>query len=422
MPEFEPTTETADQQKPIGGTTDHHPVNTNAAAGNAAVQRMIVATHTTGLNLRSAAAIEDNVVGSLARGAIVETSGAPQNGFTHVNNAASGRRGWASLQWLRPEHGAFAKPPLTKPAPKVDHGVIAPLMQPLPPAAKDATRVAITPRLLSAAVHPAALPKDTHKHETIAGEAFVKGAGDAHDIDPNDVAQGALGDCYFLSSLAAVARANPELIRKLIKKIDAHTYEVTLFAKDHFWSSRTPHKILVTDQFPVDGNNPAYAQKGDVGPQGPELWVMLFEKAFATMEGSYKAIESGYGSTGLNLILAGGGTDYNTSGYSADALAKVLDDALRSHKPVCTSTGVSNGAAWLDGLKAKHPWLPEWFVSQEMKRTREVGGFSSHEYSVAGVDLKARKIKIQNPWGSHHLELSFEDYKAVFSDFSIGKV
>lgn len=49
-----------------------------------------------------------------------------------------------------------------------------------------------------------------------SGSAFERGPGDASDIDPYDVEQGNLGDCYFLSACAAVARANPELIRRLI--------------------------------------------------------------------------------------------------------------------------------------------------------------------------------------------------------------
>ncbi|MEO6950267.1 MAG: C2 family cysteine protease [Polyangia bacterium] len=285
----------------------------------------------------------------------------------------------------------------------------------------------MTPRLLSAAVNVSALPKDDHKYETIAGRAFVKGAGDASDIDPNDVAQGGLGDCYFLSAAAAVARANPELIRRLIKQVGPHAYEVTLYGEDHFWSSSTPHKFVVSDQFATDGHGHAvYAQPGDVGREGPELWVMLLEKAFATMKGSSKALEGGLGSTGLGLLLQGGGKDYQTGDYTPDQLMKLINDAMHAHLPVTTGTGVviSNGASLLDELKAKHPSLPDWFISKEKERQlaamAKVGAVQPHEYSIASIDLKTRHVKIQNPWGFAHLDLSFEDYKAAFTEFSIG--
>jgi len=71
------------------------------------------------------------------------------------------------------------------------------------------------------------------------GQAFVKGAGDVGDIDANDVKQGQLGDCNLLAPAAAIARANPEAIRKLISPNGDGSYNVTLYYKDHFWSDPT---------------------------------------------------------------------------------------------------------------------------------------------------------------------------------------
>ena len=66
---------------------------------------------------------------------------------------------------------------------------------------------------------PALRPKhDGKEYEDFTnGVAFVQGEGDAHEVDPHDVNQGALGDCYLIAGMAAVARADPEAIKNAIK-------------------------------------------------------------------------------------------------------------------------------------------------------------------------------------------------------------
>jgi calpain-15 len=41
------------------------------------------------------------------------------------------------------------------------------------------------------------------------------------EIEPNDIQQGELGDCYFLSSLAAIAE-EPERIRSMFLNLEAN--------------------------------------------------------------------------------------------------------------------------------------------------------------------------------------------------------
>lgn len=47
--------------------------------------------------------------------------------------------------------------------------------------------------------------------------------------------------------------------------------------------------VLVDDYFPCNSlNHPAYSKSN-----GPELWVLLIEKAYAKAYGNYKKIEAG---------------------------------------------------------------------------------------------------------------------------------
>jgi hypothetical protein len=55
-------------------------------------------------------------------------------------------------------------------------------------------------------------------HERHQGTPFVRGAGeDASGVDPSDVRQGFIGDCFFLSPLMATARINPAKIAHMVR-------------------------------------------------------------------------------------------------------------------------------------------------------------------------------------------------------------
>jgi hypothetical protein len=107
-------------------------------------------------------------------------------------------------------------------------------------------------------------------------------------IVAEDIRQGALGDCWFLSALAAMTEF-PELIRDLFPKESQErnhygAYNVR-FCKNGMWST-----VRVDDFFPCyPGAGPMFSRS-----HGNELWVLLAEKAFAKIHGNYAALRSGW--------------------------------------------------------------------------------------------------------------------------------
>ena len=57
-------------------------------------------------------------------------------------------------------------------------------------------------------------------------------------MQPKDITQGKYGNCYFLSAVAAIVEAYPELVYRLfvLQKNPSHIYGVRLFV-DGIWNT-----------------------------------------------------------------------------------------------------------------------------------------------------------------------------------------
>ena len=106
-------------------------------------------------------------------------------------------------------------------------------------------------------------------------------------INKNDIIQGGLGDCYFLSAVASICKY-PELIERLFfikAKSNEHCYGC-YYRINGIWKL-----VLVDDYIPCYGTwgkNFAFTSA-----HGNELWVILLEKAWAKLNGCYARVIGG---------------------------------------------------------------------------------------------------------------------------------
>lgn len=163
------------------------------------------------------------------------------------------------------------------------------------------------------------------------GKIAIKGKKDSKDVDPNDVNQGNLGDCYFLASVASMATTpnffygnkdsvitivHPDIKKakkgqkvgdidmKKIQYFSVRMY-LPLDAKD---GSRTPVNVLVYPSKDLIGSSQLkYAQKADSG----ELWVAIVERAFAEIRGGYDQLNGGFAEEGYALLMNKTTEDFN---------------------------------------------------------------------------------------------------------------
>jgi hypothetical protein len=269
---------------------------------------------------------------------------------------------------------------------------------------------AVVARLGSGIEVPSARAGDRSlRHLRHSGVAFVRGAGeDASGVNAYDVVQGAIGDCFFLSPLMSVARLNPGRIARMIRgpvgqtAVGANIYEVTLYVpEDGDWEPRT---FRLDDRFPSDASGrPVYAQYGDMSGQGPELWVMLMEKAWAAARGSYENIHFGSAADGLRA-LTGEDSDWTrVADRDSDDILDDIEDALDDGQPVICNTFQTLSTAALT-------------------RATQLGVTltAAHSYNAAWASEEDGRLNIANPHGRNHLwNLAIADFKLFFEWYCI---
>ena len=123
-------------------------------------------------------------------------------------------------------------------------------------------------------------------------------------LEPNDICQGALGDCWLMTAIAGLAEF-PSVVEALFVQQDLQEsgmYEVNLYDV----RTKKFKKVVVSDEIPVepfqwfDPYRPLFAQPNkDHG-----FYVLLIEKAVAKLAGSYESLDGGKSSVGL-MVLTG---------------------------------------------------------------------------------------------------------------------
>jgi hypothetical protein len=262
-------------------------------------------------------------------------------------------------------------------------------------AAGNAAAARALARLVSPQARTAASGQDDRalSYQRQTGYVFVRAAGEHESgVAADDVVQGQLGDCYFLSPVMAVARINPTRIQRLIRgPVDTwadgtRIFEVDLY-EGHMIGSPSRRTFRVTDRFVTTASGDArYAQPGDLGVHGREIWVMLLEKAWAAMRGGYDQAHFGLMKDGMTAVTGYDTDDTSIDGTSNRDIFREISDCVRAGKPVTIQT-------------------KQQFTPEELAEAADIEYtvIAKHAYNVAGVDPNWQTIDIVNPHGENHL-------------------
>ena len=184
-----------------------------------------------------------------------------------------------------------------------------------------------------------------------------------------DIHQGVLGNCYFLSSLSAIAESHSRL-QKLIENSTVSPngcYALKVFVQG---KQKT---IVIDDYFPVFKN-----KKFAMAFSGPnEIWVQLFEKMWAKLNSSYTMTIAGLPSEALSVLTEAPVITYIHRKYEPDDLWKIIKQCDDDNYIICTTTNNSTAS-------------------------QDIGLVQSHAYTlISAYEIDSLKLlKIRNPWGS----------------------
>lgn len=208
-----------------------------------------------------------------------------------------------------------------------------------------------------------------------------------------DPIQGAVGNCYFIAALSAVAWAMPSRIRHLTRATgqpqDAFTNIIQFFKPDS--GGQLDKEIEVTDAVPLSpGGGWIYARSSEAG----EIWPAVYEKAFAklltgTTSDHPDILKTASGdSVHATAQLTGGHREYHTTARNtADQLWKIVRQNSRGHRTFNPMT------AWT---------YPTGDAAPKKVVYANANVVASHAYTILGWDYRnGRKyIILRNPWGN----------------------
>ena len=215
----------------------------------------------------------------------------------------------------------------------------------------------------------------------------IKDTSQLKVITPNaknlseDVIQGELGDCYFLSTLSALAE-NPKNITNIVHntKVSDGNFEATIYIHGE------PVKVVIDDSFPV-ANATKIAFAG-INEKTGNIWPMILEKIWAKCNKSYEDIIPGNSSDAFEFLTPAPFDHYFHTQEISNSLFKIIQDASDKNQIILadiTETKNTN----LDTLS-------------------KMGLITNHAYSIIGTAVlkkpngnEIQLIKMKNIWGTN---------------------
>ena len=254
-------------------------------------------------------------------------------------------------------------------------------------------------------------PISSYNYQYAQGSLFQNG------ISYQDVAQGEVGDCYFVAALAETAFRSKSTIQSMFTDNGDNTYTVRFYNQgvadyvtvDRYLPANNSGDFVYAHQPNADSNN-----WGKLNNSQNELWVALAEKAYAQLNEE-------------DWVYRDKTNSYNgiASGSISDTFALVTGKT--------TSTGTFNKVYMWDNLITAATVINDINSNQLSGFGSNFGNVAAnivpgHQYVVIDYNSTTQKFTLFNPWGigggdigSQHkpgtLQLTWDEITKNFGEY-----
>jgi len=208
-----------------------------------------------------------------------------------------------------------------------------------------------------------------------------------------DVIQGVLGDCWLLSTCAALAKKEELMYRVIDPKQVLYGPGYTGLIRVNVWRYGHWVTVYIDDRLPQRKGSYCYAKCSDPN----EFWVALIEKAYAKIHGSYEAIEGGMPIEAMVDLTGGLAERYELKNTQ---MHKTLYKYLRKSFASQAFITCSRKGDWRSSHKADQNGLVQ-----------------GHAYTITGLyrvstggEERTSLVRVRNPWGDKN------EWKGSWSD------
>uniref|UniRef100_A0A8C5QDE2 Uncharacterized protein n=1 Tax=Leptobrachium leishanense TaxID=445787 RepID=A0A8C5QDE2_9ANUR len=205
----------------------------------------------------------------------------------------------------------------------------------------------------------------------------------------DDIRQGKLGNCWFLSSVASLT-LNENFLSLVVPSDQSYERDYAGIFHFKFWQCGEWVDVPVDDRLPTRDGKLRYVKSSDV----TEFWSPLLEKAYAKVNRSYRALKSGFEEDGLQ-DLTGGFYEKIRIDRSGEELYKKIYDALQA-KNLLNCSKTTPAGENIESVTAQNI-------------------VTGHAYSVTGAeevlsgDKMVKLVRVRNPWGNKEWNGAWSD-------------